>query len=126
MTQLDEATRKKLTEFIGECWHEGVIWIASARYYECHKCEKAFIARRDDYNRTFTLDADMLAVYRAIQKADRWGGFALYAGEYWYTYHWQVQKKPLSLNSWLFCLSNPAEIPERMKMVAEFIEKENI
>ena len=122
MTTLDEATRKRLTLFIGEEWNPNPVDVSTLdREPGYEGCYVSFLPLT---NRTFILDADMLAVYGAIWKAGKWGGFELYAGEYWYTYHWQVQKKALSLNAWLLCLSNPAEIPDRMRMVAEWMERQ--
>jgi len=147
MTQLDEATRKRLTLFIGEEWEPYRIteWPYYSLEYgkeyspfpiEGVEPEVRFVYQK---HRSFTTVPDMLAVYRAIQKEGRWEEFWKYACAHCNepiatpdeiasveikTLDDTLRKVYGRFTAWLFCLSNQAEIPERMKMVAEWMEGE--
>ena len=154
MNALTDELRKRLTLFIGECYHEwsgGVIVggksgseiISSSNFVCSGKCKK-IITLNEFYfhgglppNRTFTTDADMLAVYRAIQKAGRWDVFWRYACTQCdeevateaeiaaveiKTLDATLRRVYGRFTEWLFCLSNPAEIPDRMRMVGEWLD----
>ena len=58
MTLTDER-RKRLTEYLGLCWHEGRMPINCG--YRCVKCGDTYVA-----NRTFDNDADMMALFRKM------------------------------------------------------------
>jgi hypothetical protein len=125
---LTDADRKKLTEFLGECWHHitdhcvAGVW---KHWWECDCGEKRFIdyiqALGHATNCTFTTEADMLAVYRKLVETGKWDEFCGEAHKCKYNppYAWN------DFFAWLFCLSTPSEIPDRMAMVAEFV-KENV
>lgn len=81
MTLTDER-RKLLTEYLGECWHEP----SDDDYMLCRHCGATFIGVwRDDggfrhmeaivEQRTFTLDSDMMALFRTIYRNAKWNDF---------------------------------------------------
>ena len=72
--KMTDERRKKLTEkLLGECWHE---WVAKGVYTECSKCGEINLTETE--NRTFTTDADMMAVFRAIRDKGIWNQFEPY------------------------------------------------
>jgi len=70
---LSDEQKKKLTEYLGECWHK---WEpASNGNYKCVHC--SYVTFRDFYpsQRTFTTDADFLALCRKAVEKDEWAEF---------------------------------------------------
>ena len=67
--------------------------------------------------RTFTTMPDLIALYEAIHGEGKWDDF------FW----WIDERSPspfeAEANAWLFCLNAPDQIPERCKMVAEWIRE---
>lgn len=83
--KMTEEKRKVLTEWMGECWHEEDIEytkkaIRDPRHRSvfaiCSKCKKTY--GRSKRDRTFTTDADMMAVFRAIRDKGIWNQFEPY------------------------------------------------
>ena len=72
-------------------------------------------------NRTFATPADLHAVYSALMRKGEWEEF------YW----WMIIENndvPFVENksaAWLFCLDHPEQIPERMKLAADWIKTTN-
>ena len=104
---MTDEMRKMLTEFLGECWHEWG-WVSGGGLV-CKHCSIDLYGNNNLFHnkvmgkpdhRTFTTDADMMAVFRKIRDAKRWGAFREYAFLKWFD-------KPDSVFSvWLF-LDNP-------------------
>lgn len=112
--------RKRLTEYLGECWHT----FRSSNYLSfpdrCLDCD-AYITSSS--RRTFTTDADMMALYRAIYKKGKWSKFIIYTEK---TYCFQLQLDSIrhnlhNFNAWLFCLDGK-DYEARCCLVAEWLE----
>jgi hypothetical protein len=114
MTLTDER-RKRLTEYLGLCWHEGRMPINCG--YRCVKCGDTYVA-----NRTFHTEADMMELYRAIHregksKSEDFMRFMMDRNpDKYYNFQYDYIQ---NFNGWLFCLSGEG-YEERCKMVAEF------
>jgi hypothetical protein len=119
MTELTEAERKFLTEYLGECFHDENI--AKDRLgYSFAICEKCGANRAAVTFRTFDTPADLHAVFSRMVENGEWDAFEA---------EMMTQKMLLervddllmtNFDAWLFCLNCPGEIPEMMKMVLEF------
>jgi len=73
--KMTDEKRKRLTEkLLDKCWHE---WVAKGVYTECSKCGEINLTETE--NRTFTTDADMLAVFRKIRDVGKWEKFRCFA-----------------------------------------------
>jgi len=111
--KMTDEWRKKLTEFLGECWHEWEL-IGSGN----HKCKYCgYISFRDFFpsNRTFTTDKDMLAVFRKIRDKGKWAIFYSRTMQIWYSEEEQDLESNLEdygyeacFSRWLF-LDNPEQ-----------------
>jgi hypothetical protein len=122
---LTEADKKYLTEeVLGECWHEVVGEIEDDGVHRtyCTKCDRD--RSYGDYNhRTFTTQADMMALYSALFKAGKWEEF------YWnckgdWIFEREFRKEGFDIGeskftAWLFCLSDE-EYGEACARVIEF------
>jgi hypothetical protein len=118
MTELTEAERKFLTEYLGECFHDENI--AKDRLgYSFAICEKCGANRAAVTFRTFDTPADLHAVFSRMVEKEEWEGFEAEAHQ---IYIHQVSEFCYreAYAAWLFCLDCPDQIPERMKMVLEF------
>jgi hypothetical protein len=69
-------------------------------------------------NRTFATDADMMALYRAIYKKDRWLDFKNFSMRSWHNYFGEFP----DLMSWLFCLKTE-KYEDRCFLVAQWLEE---
>jgi hypothetical protein len=100
--KMTDEKRKRLTELLGECWHEikKVSICGEIPLYVCKKCGTASYILD---NRTFTNDIDMLAVFRKIRDVGKFNDFLLYCAE-------QAEKEDViyadTVFVWLF-LDNP-------------------
>ena len=83
---MTEDDKKKLTKWMGECWHEEDIEytkkaIRDPRHRSvfaiCSKCKKTY--GRSKRDRTFTTDADMMAVFRKLAEKCEWEKFYQWA-----------------------------------------------
>jgi len=124
--QLTDDDRKLLTEYIGECFHNPSI-AKDSLGYSFALCEKCGANRSGVTFRPFTTPADLHAVYSAMVEKGEWERFLNYCegkpGSYIYLDdygHIHIQPQTFA---WLFCLACPEQIPERMKMVAEWIRE---
>lgn len=96
--KMTDEKRKRLTEkLLDKCWHE---WVAKGVYTECSKCGEINLTETE--NRTFTTDADMLAVFRKIRDVGKLRHFFVYA----------IDRKGSDIEDWdeLMCwlfLDNP-------------------
>jgi len=66
----------------------------------------------------FTTHPDLIALYEAVERAGKWEELEGYLGK-----RWAVSDPDQGAAQWLFCLNHPEQIPERMKMVCEWIER---
>ena len=137
--QLTDDDRKVLTVYIGERWHEIVaeqpyeidgVGVGSLFRCSCGQSFHAPINLHTMINLTFTTPADLHAVYSKMVEKGEWSKFRRYA-EYQYGLipflepitEDEEANFDIDLEAWLFCLACPEQIPERMKMVAEWIGK---
>jgi hypothetical protein len=117
---MEKGNRKALAEYCGICWHE---LRTMPDRYKC-SCGEIFHLKElteaemhcDHNNRTFTAPTDLHAVYSAMVRRGEWREF------YW----WAISLDHVSCVeyegvAWLFCLNAPEQIPERLKMVVEWI-----
>lgn len=112
--------RKTLTLYLGECWHSMV----DKGPYEttCNKCGMSFASIHysdwdiNKFYRTFTTPADLYAVYSKMVEKGEWEGFI--------ERMWSIPPTGFidTFTAWLSCYGCPEQIPERMKMAAEFLE----
>jgi len=120
--KLTDEQRKVLTDLIGECWHE---LINDADFPMQCSCGKG-ISTHDHHNRPFTTHQDLVDVYGKLVEKGEWEGFV----------NWLVDNEILGDlddreyrllsaedSAWLHCLAHPEQIPERMRMVAEWREE---
>lgn len=110
--KMTDEWRKKLTEFLGECWHEEEPhwWCdycqsekspVQVTYTEhCTLCGEE-VVWREYKNRTFTIDTDMLAVFRKIEGNGLWDFYMLFVDKVY-----RESKSYVGLTAWLF-LDNP-------------------
>ena len=81
MTITDER-RKRLTEYLGLCWHEGRMPINCG--YRCVKCGDTYVA-----NHTFDTDADMMDLFRKLTDKDVFNSF--YSWVMWKHTYWSIK-----------------------------------
>ncbi len=87
-----------LTEkVLGKCYHDGSSVLMAG--YHCKKCDKIFTC-----NRTYSTDADMMALYRAINRKGVWGKFFDWAYEEYWKENSGTHRK---FTAWLFCFDEP-------------------
>ena len=113
---IDE-TRKLLTEYLGECWHD-----LNSTLHKCPICAKPFIAYRKDMRRTFTTREDMMDLYKAIVKRGEWGNFTEEIYYDWEDIRGFVRPGPGEFNAWLFCLSGDG-YEEKCQMVVDWVKE---
>jgi len=110
---MNESDKKLAAEEIlypPECWHT----FKSSQYFSfpdrCLECGK-LITSLD--RRTFTTQADMMAIYSGIFKRGKWGEFEIFAFNRW--------NKPAGFrfNPWFFCLDGQDYGP-RCQMAVDF------
>jgi len=127
--KLTDHQKRVLTELFGECFHEWE-WIPGNGLH-CKNCPIDIYGGNPTYtqvmpvptNRSFTTDADMLAVYRALFKKGMWEEFCNYMMDlYVMDHNLDSIEDSILFTAWLFSLSNPSEIEEMMVRVCEFIE----
>lgn len=111
--------KKFLTEKVleNECWHE---WRNDEEELDrqCHKCKSW--QTRVGVNRTFTTEADMMDLFRAINKAGKWDAFDNF------TWERRSGKRPsVAHTAWLFLRSTPEEFEAACQMVCDFIRTQS-
>jgi hypothetical protein len=72
---MNESDKKRLTEWLGECWHDS--------WSQCTKCERYYVKQRD-----FTSPADFFACYNRLVELGEWEDFSMYASKKWVKRHW--------------------------------------
>jgi len=103
--KMTDEMRKRLTEeLLGECWHEPISLTACT-------CQRTGIVNSyihcSNMNRTFTTDANMMAVFRKIRDVGKWSEFDNFcyriykSGVFTQTIDYIIRYNP-----WLF-LDNP-------------------
>jgi hypothetical protein len=122
---MDDADRKLLTEYLGECWHEpGDRVSKESPVIQCAKCKKYYHPMSGFH--TFTTLTNMMDLYEAIVKKGKWWEFVDYAGnqdtEHSVTEFETTFQIFASIASWLFCL-NGQGYEERCQMVADWIKE---
>lgn len=84
---MDDETRKMLTEWLGECWHEYDLggfrnlkeyFMCDRGYPPCGKCNSHNI-----FQRTFTTPDDFFAVKNRLVELGLWEEFRKYAWAVW-------------------------------------------
>jgi hypothetical protein len=78
---MTDADRKRLTEFLGGCWHEKGDKIGELGVYCCKKCRTAF--HRQLGFRTFATPADALDTMNRLVEKGKWEEFGEWAGDQW-------------------------------------------
>ena len=118
-------------EVLKECWHEFVVAFPPVepeqipvRGHKCKHCGKYWPTKiRDGHgSRTFDTDADMMALYRHIEKDGKWDDFVKHTSAKWVenvVLYMVVEEAIADYIAWLFCLDGKG-YEERCKMVAEF------
>lgn len=114
---MTDEQRKRLTLYLGECWHEIIEVIIhddeDGDYTEdrCKNCDRRFGGDYLIRRRTFTTDADMMALFRKLVNSLNFGAFQNFA------YKRFDDPRNYTLTEWLFY------DPERFCcLVAEWIE----
>jgi len=147
--KLTEQQKRILTELLGEKF-ESHNWVSidkengeDSGTVRCVQCglitdDELSLGKFPCRVRTFTTDTDMQAVYRAIYKKGMWEDFWKYAclqcsveiatKEEIDSINLKILDVTLRkvygrFTSWLFCLSSPSEIEDRMVMAAEWWEQ---
>lgn len=92
--KLTDERRKALTEYLGECWHKykHIVPKSDGGYYDFVKCKKCGDACSGAYGkaqRTFTTDADMMAMFRKLTDTDDFNPF--YSWAMWKHTYWSVK-----------------------------------
>ena len=130
---LTDAERKLLTEYLGECWHEWLHIIPEEDdgyydYTECQKCHEKYSGPHRGSQRTFTTPADLHAVFSKMVEKGKWPKFRRHAEHQYGLIPFiepitedEEANFDIDLEEWLFCLACPEQIPERMRMAANFI-----
>ena len=97
--------RKRLTEFLGECWHnyEDLDKFGPYRRMRCSKCKKYidgvyYTTISDIFNRTFTTPDDFFALKDKLVEKEEWGEFEIYAFDKFYH---TITEIPTSVTCWL-------------------------
>lgn len=122
--KMTDEMRKMLTEWMGECWHEEDIEytkkaIRDPRHRSvfaiCSKCKKTY--GRSKRDRTFTTDADMMTVFRAIRDKGKLRDFINYVCS---RVEATIPRQPVYFMQWLFI-----DNPERACcLAADFLEEQ--
>ena len=129
MTPLNDDLRKRLTEFLGKCWHHFNDDPTSGTFTICEEClgYRHNLPVGDQCNRTFFDPddwADLGAVKNKLVETGKWIGFMYFAAE---TYNKQYINRPVGINGnevmidfteWLF---TP---PAFNGTMAEFLKQE--
>ena len=126
--QLSDEQRKRLTLYLEECWHEWLHIIPEEDdgyydYTECQKCHEKYSGPHRGSQRTFTTPADLHAVYSAMVTKEEWKSFIEFASEEWARPQGYVDMNVYDFTAWLSCYGCPEQIPEQMKLAADWIRE---
>jgi len=118
---LSDATKKRLTEYLGECWHETENPFLSSPQ-PCKKCGKIFYKNGIALLRPFTTPDDMVALTAKMQEKGEWGNFMQTAERAW----WDADEATVEPNeddqaALIRWLMNP---PTFCSVAGEWVEKE--
>jgi hypothetical protein len=82
MTDLTEAQKKMLTEFLGECWHEDELFRCDdgSSFIRCKKCRRP-LSRWEPF--AFTSPDDRQALCEKLMERVEWAGFHTFVYERW-------------------------------------------
>lgn len=100
---MNESRRKLLTQYVGECWHEG--------RFRCKHCDAADWGSVRNQNRTFTVWPDFGRVAEVLQKKRDWEDFYYYC-----TQVCDRMLRPYEFTAWLI---NPARFCD---LVGQWLE----
>ena len=97
MNELSENDRKRLTEYLGECWHElkhlgWKDWVCSCG---AKKCE------RSSFHRTFTTWQDFGDLKNKLVEKGEWKEFIIYSIDIWSRENHFVDFDPEEHTDWL-------------------------
>ena len=84
MTLTDER-RKRLTEYLGLCWHEGRMPINCG--YRCVKCGDTYVV-----NRTFDNDADTMSLFRKMVDNEKLDNFLFWCSVTHFNFPPKIEK----------------------------------
>jgi len=120
MYELTEDDKKRLTEFLGECWHENK-WDKNPTHLVCacgYLCQGTHVQEEHcrNNNRTFATGNDMVALKEKLIEAERWWEFEQqFCLIKW---DWVEQEKYQSFLDWIFT-------PTRFCwLVSEYLEEQ--
>lgn len=120
---MNDERRKRLTEYLGECWSPDRVCPACYAFHQSAYRRKDVKEGCTCSNRSFTTDADMMAVYRAIYRDGKWEEFTTYSNEVWWVIdagsYAITEEEIANYTAYLFCLDGKG-YEERCKMVSEF------
>jgi hypothetical protein len=121
MKPLTDEQRKRLTLYLGECWHED-----DSSIYHPNRCTCGYeVGWRDDFelhisvpSRTFATYEDLGKLKDRLVENGEWDSFSFYAFDVWFDkgthqYDKDIRKE---LFPWLFR-------PESCGLVAEYLEQ---
>ena len=81
MNDLTEEDRKRLTEYLDECWHE--IIYPSGSSWQCKKCYAWYLPPDAFIYRTFTTPDGFFTLKDKLVENGEWAEFTKCAGEIW-------------------------------------------
>ncbi len=115
---MTDVQRKALKEYLGEPY-------ATSEYTVANNGDLVSV-RTVIGEHSFTTDADMMALYRAIYKEKRWTEFFEYSNNIWWINYGRsydtVDEALADYNAWLFCLEGK-DYEDRCCLVAEWLEE---
>lgn len=122
---MTDETRKLLTEYLGECWHEPINeTLCSCGREDLHN---AYIHSLN-MNRTFTTAADLHALHRKIYEKGEWEEFWTFSEKLQYrklgnAFHTKgIDEYYSSQNAWLSCLDGGYE--RGCQLVSEWLKEQ--
>ena len=132
---MDDETTERLMGYLGLAYHRVTDDVTPNGEWRMCACGFAYIRPESHVNLTFDTPADLHAILSAIVENGKWEDFCDYAfskspagqSRYNAMEHAPINAPRLYLYdtkyiAWLFCLNAPAEIPERLKLVGEWLK----
>lgn len=128
---MSDESRKRLTEFLGECWHE-CIWGELIDWHDGHKLASFSCSCGMDHcdidhfdrNRTFLTWADLGAVKDALEKAGKWEAFEEWAWISWTNIN--IAERGQGVSTYIAWLFRPTVDGEAhfCQLAADFLKEE--
>jgi hypothetical protein len=117
--------RRRLTEYLGECWHEPCGPYTPGIMCSCGK--RSYNAKHAENNRTFTNWPDLGAVKeKLVEKGDWFRRFKSYAASKWLDDEDEMERYEISdvaaFMVWLFRPIDENGKPHFCRLVAEWLE----